>query len=287
MTESLFDKIENELVEKLEITNTPDIRVDSMDELKDKLEYQFYPESGFEFDRRDYFKYFFCDVICVDDDSFPELCMNFSNEDNTTEIHNFLSAIKRLFRIRFGITFTDVDEDKIENIYYMYYYLVLHPEELLKTYLLDYNFMEDGYNFRDIYTKKVLRSQKYESSGNEIYKAALDTNEKKLKPFISLDYREKNIAFIQYAEYIIDNDKFHFFDFFNKCYKIERNEIFKTLDEEINIFWNIKYESEYAIQKWFLNKVLNYDDRESDIGKLATDFYKQILDTEIELRSNK
>jgi hypothetical protein len=103
-----------------------------------------------------------------------------------------------------------------------------------------------------------------------------------------MDYKDKITYFIKYAKLIImDPTEFKFYNFFKKLNEFAPCENYDNLDDQINIFYNIKYEDDELISRYFINIVLNEQYRYSYITeKIADPFYKQIKDFDYNLNKS-
>ena len=151
--ETIIDDIDDR-TEIFEITDTPPKNIISFDDLMNHIEYQFTPNPEIEVDNYDYMKWFFINIIKVPENEFPNV-MEYINEDNEEDYDRFMDGVEYYLRRTLGISFND-EEKRFENVYNIYYFLIVKPEILLVDYLLYYNFYEAGYNFKDVYEKNKL-----------------------------------------------------------------------------------------------------------------------------------
>jgi hypothetical protein len=288
--ETIIDDID-ERTEFFEITDTPPKNIISFDDLMNHIEYQFTPNVEIEIDNYDYMKWFFLNIIKVPENDFPNV-MEYINEDNENDYENFMNGVEYYLRRTFGISFND-EEKRFENVYNIYYFLIVKPEILIIDYLLYYNFYVGGYDFKEVYEKNKLMN--IPSVGDlsvdpisVISAAKQQYTEMKKKEFYKMDYKDKITFFIKYANFIIgDPTEFKFYNFFKKLNEFAPCDNYDNLDDQINIFYNIKYEDDELISRYFLNIVLNEQYRNTYITeKIADPFYKQIKDFDYNLNKS-
>lgn len=284
---TIFDDIEKETTESFEITDNPvKINIISYDDLRDKIEYQFNPLVECPIDSNDYVKWFCVNVLKVPSEEFPNVG-EFITEDNEEDYENFMKLIEYYIKQRFGITFND-DETRFDNVYNIYYFLVVKPEVLLVDYLLDYHFYKEGYDFKEVYEKNKLfnvpLAGSLEVDPIEVISGVRQQyTQQKIegRSFNRMDYKDRFDYFIKYAKIILlDENEFRFFNLFNKVNEYAPCDNYDNLDDQINIFYNIKYEREDLITDWFIDIVLNPIKETYINQKIIDPFFKQIRDFE-------
>lgn len=286
--ETIFDDIEKESVESFEFTDELEkINIISYDDLRDKIEYQFNPLVECPIDSNDYIKWFCINILKVDKNEFPNIG-EFINQDNEEDYENFMNLIEYYIKQRFGITFNDDDEKRFENVYNIYYFLVVKPEILLVDYLLDYHFYKEGYDFKEIYEKNKLFNVPLAGdlnvdpidliSGVKQQYAVQKTENRDLN---RITYKDRFDYFLKYAKVIfLDESEFKFYNLFEKVNEFAPCDNYENLDDQINIFYNIKYEREDLITDWFIDIVLNPIKETYINQKIIDQFFKQIKDFE-------
>ena len=288
--ETIIDNIDDR-TEVFEITDTPPKNIISFDDLMNHIEYQFTPNPEIEVDNYDYMKWFFINIIKVPENEFPNV-MEYINEDNEEDYDKFMDGVEYYLRRALGISFND-EEKRFENVYNIYYFLIVKPEILLVDYLLYYNFYEAGYNFKDVYEKNKLVNIPIIGDTSVdpisiISTAKSQYLETRKKDFYRMNYKDKISYFIKYAKLIIeDPSEFKFYNLFKKLNEFAPCDNYDNLDDQINIFYNIKYEDDELISRYFMNIVLNEQYRYSYITeKIADPFYKQIKDFDYNLNKS-
>lgn len=284
---TIFDDIEKETTDSFEITDNPvKINIISYDDLRDKIEYQFNPLVECPIDSNDYVKWFCINVLKVPKEEFPNVG-EFITEDNEEDYENFMKLIEYYIKQRFGITFND-DDTRFDNVYNIYYFLVVKPEILIVDYLLDYHFYKEGYDFKEVYEKNKLfnvpLAGSLEVDPIEVISGVRQQyTQQKIegRSFNRMDYKDRFEYFIKYAKIILlDESEFRFFNLFNKVNEFAPCDNYDNLDDQINIFYNIKYEREDLITDWFINIVLNPIKETYINQKIIDPFFKQIRDFE-------
>lgn len=284
---TIFDDIEKETTDSFEITDNPvKINIISYDDLRDKIEYQFNPLVECPIDSNDYVKWFCVNVLKVPNEEFPNVG-EFITEDNEEDYENFMKLIEYYIKQRFGITFND-DETRFDNVYNIYYFLVVKPEILIVDYLLDYHFYKEGYDFKEVYEKNKLfnvpLAGSLEVDPIEVISGVRQQyTQQKIegRSFNRMDYKDRFDYFIKYAKIILlDENEFRFFNLFNKVNEYAPCDNYDNLDDQINIFYNIKYEREDLITDWFIDIVLNPIKETYINQKIIDPFFKQIRDFE-------
>ena len=288
--ETIIDDIDDR-TEVFEITDTPPKNIISFDDLMNHIEYQFNPNPEIEIDNYDYMKWFFINIIKVPENEFPNV-MEYINEDNEEDYDRFMDGVEYYLRRTLGISFND-EEKRFENVYNIYYFLIVKPEILLVDYLLYYNFYEAGYNFKDVYEKNKLVNIPIIGDTSVdpisiISTAKSQYLETRKKDFYRMAYKDKISYFIKYATLIIeDPSEFKFYNLFKKLNEFAPCDNYDNLDDQINIFYNIKYEDDELITRYLMNVVLNEQYRYSYITeKIADPFYKQIKDFDYNLNKS-
>ena len=284
MDNTIFDNIEKDEIESFEIKEEPvKVNIISFDDLIMKIEYQFTPNVEITIDNYDYMKWFFINIIKVPENEFPNV-MEYINQDNEDDYENFMNSVEYFMRSKFGITFND-EEKRFENVYNLYYFLIVKPEILVVDYLLYYNFYVEGYDFKNIYEKTSLLN--IPGIGNndvdpiQIMNAARQQyTESRKREFYKMNYKDKISFFIKYAKMIfLDEHEFKFYNMFKKLNEFAPCDNYDNLDDQINIFCNIKYERDDLLSDYFIKIVLNEEYRYNYITeKIADPFYKQIRD---------
>ena len=284
MENTIFDNIEKDEIESFEIKEEPvKVNIISFDDLIMKIEYQFTPNVEVAIDNYDYMKWFFINIIKVPENEFPNV-MEYINQDNEDDYENFMNSVEYFMRSKFGITFND-DEKRFENVYNLYYFLIVKPEILVVDYLLYYNFYVEGYDFKNVYEKTSLLN--IPGIGNndvdpiQIMSAARQQyTESRKREFYKMNYKDKISFFIKYAKMIfLDEHEFKFYNMFKKLNEFAPCDNYDNLDDQINIFYNIKYERDDLLSDYFTKIVLNEEYRYNYITeKIADPFYKQIKD---------
>jgi len=284
MDNTIFDNIEKDEIESFEIKEEPiKVNIISFDDLIMKIEYQFTPNVEIIIDNYDYMKWFFINIIKVPENEFPNV-MEYINQDNEDDYENFMKSVEYFMRSKFGITFND-EEKRFENVYNLYYFLIVKPEILVIDYLLYYNFYVEGYDFKNVYEKTSLLN--IPGIGNndvdpiQIMSAARQQyTESRKREFYKMNYKDKISFFIKYAKMIfLDEHEFKFYNMFKKLNEFAPCDNYDNLDDQINIFCNIKYERDDLLSDYFIKIVLNEEYRYNYITeKIADPFYKQIRD---------
>ncbi len=284
MDNTIFDNIEKDEIESFEIKEEPiKVNIISFDDLIMKIEYQFTPNVEITIDNYDYMKWFFINIIKVPENEFPNV-MEYINQDNEDDYENFMKSVEYFMRSKFGITFND-EEKRFENVYNLYYFLIVKPEILIVDYLLYYNFYVEGYDFKNVYEKTSLLN--IPGIGNndvdpiQIMSAARQQyTESRKREFYKMNYKDKISFFIKYAKMIfLDEHEFKFYNMFKKLNEFAPCDNYDNLDDQINIFCNIKYERDDLLSDYFIKIVLNEEYRYNYITeKIADPFYKQIRD---------
>lgn len=284
MDNTIFDNIEKDEIESFEIKEEPvKVNIISFDDLIMKIEYQFTPNVEITIDNYDYMKWFFINIIKVPENEFPNV-MEYINQDNEDDYENFMNSVEYFMRSKFGITFND-EEKRFENVYNLYYFLIVKPEILVVDYLLYYNFYVEGYDFKNVYEKTSLLN--IPGIGNndvdpiQIMNAARQQyTESRKREFYKMNYKDKISFFIKYAKMIfLDEHEFKFYNMFKKLNEFAPCDNYDNLDDQINIFCNIKYERDDLLSDYFIKIVLNEEYRYNYITeKIADPFYKQIRD---------
>ena len=284
MDNTIFDNIEKDEIESFEIKEEPvKVNIISFDDLIMKIEYQFTPNVEITIDNYDYMKWFFINIIKVPENEFPNV-MEYINQDNEDDYENFMKSVEYFMRSKFGITFND-EEKRFENVYNLYYFLIVKPEILVVDYLLYYNFYVEGYDFKNVYEKTSLLN--IPGIGNndvdpiQIMNAARQQyTESRKREFYKMNYKDKISFFIKYAKMIfLDEHEFKFYNMFKKLNEFAPCDNYDNLDDQINIFCNIKYERDDLLSDYFIKIVLNEEYRYNYITeKIADPFYKQIRD---------
>lgn len=284
MDNTIFDNIEKDEIESFEIKEEPvKVNIISFDDLIMKIEYQFTPNVEITIDNYDYMKWFFINIIKVPENEFPNV-MEYINQDNEDDYENFMKSVEYFMRSKFGITFND-EEKRFENVYNLYYFLIVKPEILVIDYLLYYNFYVEGYDFKNVYEKTSLLN--IPGIGNndvdpiQIMSAARQQyTESRKREFYKMNYKDKISFFIKYAKMIfLDEHEFKFYNMFKKLNEFAPCDNYDNLDDQINIFCNIKYERDVLLSDYFIKIVLNEEYRYNYITeKIADPFYKQIRD---------
>ena len=284
MDNTIFDNIEKDEIESFEIKEEPvKVNIISFDDLIMKIEYQFTPNVEITIDNYDYMKWFFINIIKVPENEFPNV-MEYINQDNEDDYENFMKSVEYFMRSKFGITFND-EEKRFENVYNLYYFLIVKPEILVVDYLLYYNFYVEGYDFKNVYEKTSLLN--IPGIGNndvdpiQIMSAARQQyTESRKREFYKMNYKDKISFFIKYAKMIfLDEHEFKFYNMFKKLNEFAPCDNYDNLDDQINIFYNIKYERDDLLSDYFIKIVLNEEYRYNYITeKIADPFYKQIKD---------
>ena len=284
MENTIFDNIEKDEIESFEIKEEPvKVNIISFDDLIMKIEYQFTPNVEVAIDNYDYMKWFFINIIKVPENEFPNV-MEYINQDNEDDYENFMKSVEYFMRSKFGITFND-EEKRFENVYNLYYFLIVKPEILVVDYLLYYNFYVEGYDFKNVYEKTSLLN--IPGIGNndidpiQIMSAARQQyTESRKREFYKMNYKDKISFFIKYAKMIfLDEHEFKFYNMFKKLNEFAPCDNYDNLDDQINIFYNIKYERDDLLSDYFIKIVLNEEYRYNYITeKIADPFYKQIRD---------
>lgn len=284
MENTIFDNIEKDEIETFEIKEElVKVNIVSFDDLIMKIEYQFTPNVEVVIDNYDYMKWFFINIIKVPENEFPNV-MEYINQDNEDDYENFMNSVEYFMRSKFGITFND-EEKRFENVYNLYYFLIVKPEILIVDYLLYYNFYVEGYDFKNVYEKTSLLN--IPGIGNndvdpiQIMSAARQQyTESRKREFYKMNYKDKISFFIKYAKMIfLDEHEFKFYNMFKKLNEFAPCDNYDNLDDQINIFYNIKYERDDLLSDYFTKIVLNEEYRYNYITeKIADPFYKQIKD---------
>lgn len=284
MENTIFDNIEKDEIESFEIKEEPvKVNIISFDDLIMKIEYQFTPNVEVAIDNYDYMKWFFINIIKVPENEFPNV-MEYINQDNEDDYENFMNSVEYFMKSKFGITFND-EEKRFENVYNLYYFLIVKPEILVVDYLLYYNFYVEGYDFKNVYEKTSLLN--IPGIGNndvdpiQIMSAARQQyTESRKREFYKMNYKDKISFFIKYAKMIfLDEHEFKFYNMFKKLNEFAPCDNYDNLDDQINIFYNIKYERDDLLSDYFIKIVLNEEYRYNYITeKIADPFYKQIKD---------
>lgn len=284
MDNTIFDNIEKDEIESFEIKEEPvKVNIISFDDLIMKIEYQFTPNVEVAIDNYDYMKWFFINIIKVPENEFPNV-MEYINQDNEDDYENFMNSVEYFMRSKFGITFND-EEKRFENVYNLYYFIIVKPEILVVDYLLYYNFYVEGYDFKNVYEKTSLLN--IPGIGNndvdpiQIMSAARQQyTESRKREFYKMNYKDKISFFIKYAKMIfLDEHEFKFYNMFKKLNEFAPCDNYDNLDDQINIFYNIKYERDDLLSDYFIKIVLNEEYRYNYITeKIADPFYKQIRD---------
>ncbi len=287
MSDTILDDIDDR-TETFEIIDNVEKNIISFDDLMNQIEYQFNNNPMLEVDNFDYMKWFFINIIKVPKEDFPNV-MEYINQDNEEDYEKFMEGVEYYLHKNFGFSF-DKEEKRFENVYNIYYFFMVKPEIILVDYLLYYNFYKDGYNFKDVYEKNRLRN--VISLGdtsidpievmNGIKQQYIKT---KRKDFYRMDYKDKITYLIKYAKMILlDQYEFKFYNFFKKLNEFAPCDNYDNLDDQINIFYNIKYEDDELISRYFVNIILNEMNRYSYIDeKIANPFYQQIKDFDYNL----
>jgi hypothetical protein len=284
MENTIFDNIEKDEIESFEIKEEPvKVNIISFDDLIMKIEYQFTPNVEVAIDNYDYMKWFFINIIKVPENEFPNV-MEYINQDNEDDYENFMNSVEYFMKSKFGITFND-EEKRFENVYNLYYFLIVKPEILVVDYLLYYNFYVEGYDFKNVYEKTSLLN--IPGIGNndvdpiQIMSAARQQyTESRKREFYKMNYKDKISFFVKYAKMIfLDEHEFKFYNMFKKLNEFAPCDNYDNLDDQINIFYNIKYERDDLLSDYFTKIVLNEEYRYNYITeKIADPFYKQIKD---------
>lgn len=284
MDNTIFDNIEKDEIESFEIKEEPvKVNIISFDDLIMKIEYQFTPNVEVAIDNYDYMKWFFINIIKVPENEFPNV-MEYINQDNEDDYENFMNSVEYFMRSKFGIIFNN-EEKRFENVYNLYYFLIVKPEILVVDYLLYYNFYVEGYDFKNVYEKTSLLN--IPGIGNndvdpiQIMSAARQQyTESRKREFYKMNYKDKISFFIKYAKMIfLDEHEFKFYNMFKKLNEFAPCDNYDNLDDQINIFYNIKYEQDDLLSDYFIKIVLNEEYRYNYITeKIADPFYKQIRD---------
>lgn len=288
----IFDKIDKEINDSFEITDTlKKINIISYDDFRDKVEFQFNPISELPLDSNDYMKWYCINVLKVPEEQFPNNVLEYVNEDNNQDYLSFVSLISYYMKQRFGIEVNNDDESFFNNLYNLYYFFIVKPEIVLVDYLLDYHFYKEGYDFKEVYEKNKLFNVPLAGDLSvdpiEVISGVKTQymQEKAKRNFNQMDYKDRFDYFIKYAKIIfLDESEFKFYNFFEKLNEYSPCDNYDNLDDQINILYNIKYETEDLITDWFINTILNTEFRSSYINqKIIDPFFKQIRDFEVSL----
>jgi len=286
----MLENIDKELNDGFEITE-PTINIISFVDLMEKIDYQFSPMVQCPLDQNDYMKWFAINALNVPKEEFPESVPMYINEDNRDDYENFMNSVERCFKRKLGIMFND-EEHRFNNVYNMYYFMIVNPESIITDYLLDYHFYKPGYDFRDVYYKN--KTPNIQNSGAlgidpiEVISAAKSQYvETRKKEFDTLSYKERFDVFMNYTKLILlDETEFKFYNFFQSLNEYAPCDNYEYLDDEMNILLNISYEEESLITRWFLEIIMNEQFRETYINKkIIIPFFKQINAFEVEVNS--
>lgn len=290
----IFDTIEEEFEDKFYVTDAQ-IDIISYDDLINKIEYQFTPLVQAPLDHNDYMKWFAVNILKSPVETVPTNVMLYINDENLEDFENFMNAVEYNIKRTLGITFND-EENRFENVYNIYYFFIVKPDQLIVDYLLDYHFYKSGYDFKEVYENNRIKD--YTGLAGEfgidpvqvmssIKSQYLDT--RKRKDFAQMSYKDRFVSFMNYANMIfLDENGFRFYNMFKDANEYAPCDNYENLDDQMNIFLNFRYEDESLITDWLLKVIMNIDYREVFINeKIITPFFTQIRDFEVTIGASK
>lgn len=289
----IFDDIEDEVSDKFYVTE-PVIDIISYDDLINKIEYQFTPLVQAPLDHNDYMRWFCINVLKAPAEAIPTNASLYINSDTLEDYENFMDAIEFNIKRTLGITFND-EENRFENVYNIYYFFIVKPEQMILDYLLDHHFYKRGYDFKEVYENNKIKDYSGLAGQSGIdpvqVMSGIKTQYLKInkKNVNQMSYRDRFVSFINYANMIfLDENRFKFYNLFKDCNEFAPCNTYDNLDDQMNVFLNFKYESEELITDWLLKVIMNTDYRETYINeKIITPFFSQIRDFEVTMAASK
>lgn len=292
MSANIIDDIESKSLETVDIVDQ-EPNIISFDDLTNKIEYQFSPIAQLGIDQYDYFKWFMINIIKVPEIEFPNNALLYINEDNIEDYQNFIECIKYNIRKMLGITFNEEDHF-FDNLYNIYYFFIVRPQDLLRDILLDYHFYKDGYNFENFYKTRILTNNIPTIDISSMDPVAIYNGvrteyfERNKKDMHKMSYGEKFNSFMVYFRSIILNkDEFKFYDMFQKAFEFSGVENYEYLQDQIDILYNIRYEDMDLITDYITKKICNIEYRETWLTtELIDPFFKKIKDFEMHLATS-
>lgn len=260
-------------------------------ELIYRLESQFNSYSEFGIDRYDYFNHFLINFLDYKDNDFPNNIGNYINNDETEELYNiFIDTINRCFYNIYGIIFDESADNYLLNLYDMYHFIVVNPEIIIKEYLLYYNNNVNGYEFKSFFENRKLLNNtivpnlsttnvvKHFNNLYDVYYKNKENN----TDFSNMSNEDLINYFISYASQIFgDMNEYVGSELFNKLNRMFPCDNYDRLDDEFNIHFSIRFESDDLFVTELFKKNLNITYLENYIKtKILVPFLDYVNETD-------
>lgn len=281
----LEDIVERESQDSFELTDA-NIQAFSQDELYSKIDYQFRPIAEIGQDRTDYFKYFMVNILGLPENDFPWSYANILGEGNQALFDNFMHKITYNMKWTFGISFDEENENYVETVYMMYYFLLVDPASIIVDYLLYYHIYGNkdvNKFFKDEKKRKALiLGDIFEKNPVEQINSELDYYYKMKQgddtEVGNITYKERFDFFISYANSIFnDPEEFNMYELFDKLNTMNPCDNYEFINEQIKIFNCIRFEDFSFISDNIMKRNFNVNTQEDYINKNLIDpFFKYL-----------
>ena len=257
-------------------------------EINNKLYNQFNILPEFGLDKFDYFRNLVVDIFRVDLERFPNNFLGDLDDEEKEMLSEFLKTLAIQMYNIFGIIFDENSDNYVENMYNMYYFIIVKPETLIKDYLLYYNMYVDEYDFINFYKQskfvnnvlipdvRQVNPVKFMNSVYEMYYG----NTERRKDITSLTYSEMLNYFVMYASQIFgDMNEFNGSEIFKKMNIMSPCDNYDKLDDEFNVHFGIRFESdELFVKEFFIRNFDVVNEENYIVNELMNPFFKYIDD---------
>jgi hypothetical protein len=256
--------------------------ITDLNELLDKLSYQFEEDTSLGVDRSDYFKIYCLRFLNIPKESFPDNILEHVNDENRDTFYNIMIAFSKRLYEYYGITIDMDNEDAIDILYALYYLFVVKPEQFIVDYLLYNHFYVETHNFVEWY--KVQRIN--EKVSLDLFDDPVKQNKKStelisqlaVKDLVTLTYSDRIEYFVKYAKEIFtDLNKFVGEEIFERINKFNPNLSYDFLDNSSRILSEFRISDEDVLVDKLMDRTFNVDYLLPYLSdKIITPFFKYL-----------